>query len=289
MHKHPLTTSERQGEVYHMATIDNALKNLTGQEFGIWKVLEQAPRRDNKTRWLCECTVCGARRSKRSTTLRASQYAECDGRHLEKIRTPSPLKKASGHAAATERYAHYRGQAQQRGFAFTLSREAFMHITQEPCHYCAAPPSNTFSRRHFNGAFVYNGLDRKDSQRGYEEENCLPCCSTCNVMKQDLPYEAFLGHIAQILIIHPGVVPLSATRQMSLGKGGNALLANLDTSAPMRTWEERCAVVAPLLEAGKTTEEIAEILNLSRGSVYRTIIRLRQLTQEDSPNDVSHV
>jgi hypothetical protein len=48
-------------------TAANKLIDLTGQTFGIWKVIEKAPRRDNKTRWLCECMTCGAQCSLRRT------------------------------------------------------------------------------------------------------------------------------------------------------------------------------------------------------------------------------
>ncbi len=254
----------------------NALKDLRGHTFGIWKVLAQAPRRDNKTRWLCECMVCGAQRSKRSTTLRISEYTRCDGRHLDRIPAPSPLRKASGYAAGTERYNSYKAQARGRGFDFGLTREQFGIIVQQDCHYCGAPPSQTVKRRHFYGTFTCNGIDRKDSQQGYALDNCVPCCGTCNVMKMEMPYEAFLAHIAQIHTLHHEVSPQAATSPLYMHSKPTPKLANLDTAPPLHTWQERCAAVAPLLEAGHSMEDIAAILNLSRMSAYRAIVRLRK-------------
>lgn len=208
-----------------------ALVDLTGQSFGYWKVIEQAPRRDNKTRWLCECTTCGARQSLRSTTLRASTYARCFGTHRGRRPNaqPSPLRKPEGWAAGTEMFNHYRAAAARRGFTFSLTREQFNAITARDCHYCGAPPSNRHSRRHFNGVFVYSGIDRKDSARGYEPGNCLPCCSVCNIMKQDVPYEDFLAHMHLICARHPARADVSAApARMAMGRGGNTRPALLD-------------------------------------------------------------
>lgn len=160
----------------------SALLDLSGQKFGIWSVIEQAPRRDNKTRWLCRCTICGKVVSHRSTALRKGVFSTCDGRHLRRPSTISRTRKPSGHAAATEVFNLVRARAKKRGLDFSLSRDFFVSISAMDCHYCGAPPSNKNSRRHFNGPFVYSGIDRKDSSRGYVEDNCLPCCGTCNVL-----------------------------------------------------------------------------------------------------------
>lgn len=40
------------------------------------------------------------------------------------------------------------------------------------CHYCGGDLPRTGS-----------GLDRKDNQKGYSLENCVPCCRPCNVAK----------------------------------------------------------------------------------------------------------
>ena len=203
------------------------LVDLTGQTFGIWEVLEQAPRRDNKTRWLVRCTRCRAERSMRSTSLRSGQYAACTGTHKFRAGVPSPLRKDPGRAAGTEVFGHYRASARKRGLAFELDREDFDRLTAQPCHYCGAPPANRHTRRHFHGAFVYSGIDRKDSALGYVEDNCLPCCAVCNVMKQDLPYDAFVAHVHRIAL---RLVPADpeADARMALGYGGNTRPANVE-------------------------------------------------------------
>jgi hypothetical protein len=40
--------------------------------------------------------------------------------------------------------------------------------------------------------YIYNGIDRVDSNIGYTLENCVPCCEAVNRMKMDLSKEEFI-------------------------------------------------------------------------------------------------
>lgn len=62
---------------------------------------------------------------------------------------------------------------------------------------------------------------------GYVEDNCLPCCATCNVMKQDLPYDAFLAHVHRIAG-HLAPEDPAAVGRMALGRGGNTRPARIE-------------------------------------------------------------
>ncbi|HEC67150.1 MAG TPA: hypothetical protein ENI23_17875 [bacterium] len=42
------------------------------------------------------------------------------------------------------------------------------------------------------------GLDRVDNKKGYELENCVPCCKICNSMKMTMDKDEFLKHIKRI-------------------------------------------------------------------------------------------
>ena len=71
----------------------------------------------------------------------------------------------------------------------------FKDITSKHCHYCNSEPSNKLERLASNGAFVYSGIDRIDSNVGYIPNNIVPCCSTCNQMKMEMSRQEFLDHI----------------------------------------------------------------------------------------------
>jgi hypothetical protein len=67
---------------------------------------------------------------------------------------------------------HYVKGAKKRGIPFALSRTHFQELIVKPCFYC---------KYHKEGEV--NGIDRVDNQKGYIENNVVPCCETCNVLK----------------------------------------------------------------------------------------------------------
>jgi hypothetical protein len=83
----------------------------------------------------------------------------------------------------------YRQGAKRRGIAWELTLEQFKNATSSNCHYCDAVPkqkSYIGKRKKFVPylhEYRYNGIDRKDNSRGYIEDNCVPCCSSCNYIK----------------------------------------------------------------------------------------------------------
>lgn len=96
-----------------------------------------------------------------------------------------------------------------RGGYRDCSFENFLTISQQNCHYCDSPPSRTYNvgdnqKRNYSdlrrkeGNFTYNGLDRLDSSKGHTSNNIVPCCTTCNLMKNTLGVEAFLTHVHKI-------------------------------------------------------------------------------------------
>lgn len=58
-----------------------------------------------------------------------------------------------------------------------ISEEEFSEIAAKECFYC--------------GIGGPNGIDRIDSTKGYEQDNCTPCCKHCNYVKGNLSLEDF--------------------------------------------------------------------------------------------------
>ena len=91
-----------------------------------------------------------------------------------------------------ERYKFYENNAKRRNLNFDLTLEQFDAITQKPCVYCGS----------YNGIYKdkpFSGIDRIDSNKGYIEENIVPCCDICNKMKGTLTTEQWLQHMQSIL------------------------------------------------------------------------------------------
>lgn len=46
--------------------------------------------------------------------------------------------------------------------------------------------------------FMYTGLDRRDSSRGYDLDNVVPCCRACNVAKNDMTVDEFRAWLLRV-------------------------------------------------------------------------------------------
>lgn len=94
--------------------------------------------------------------------------------------------------------------AKIRKHQFNLTFDNFINIITNNCHYCGEPPTKPtskilISRGHVNEPpFYYNGIDRIDSKIGYDINNCVPCCSSCNYMKHTASQDEFLNQIGKI-------------------------------------------------------------------------------------------
>lgn len=85
-----------------------------------------------------------------------------------------------------------------------LSFEKFYELTQLECHHCGSKPYQIYLVKNVTdddktSQFIYNGLDRIDTSKGYDEDNVIPCCGTCNFMRHKLSLSDFYMHITKIV------------------------------------------------------------------------------------------
>lgn len=176
-------------------------KDLTGKRKGRIVITSYShsyvqPSGQKRAMWdfLCDCGNSG----KISTTnFTHGQTISCGCFKKEGLN-----RKPFGMAAFNSKYAGYRIRAKnhKKNLEFSLTREQFRILIESPCHYCGVINScNFYGKKSNNGNYVSNGIDRIDSNIGYVIENCVPCCTMCNKMKLDLPYNVFFDHIKRIL------------------------------------------------------------------------------------------
>ncbi len=163
---------------------------LEGQKFGKLTVLyRNGSTKQNKALWHCICE-CGNEHDAITALL-------LDGR----TRSCGCLAKFEiGIAAMNTVYYQYRKQAHRRNLVFNLNINEFSQITQQNCHYCGIKPTQgkNLQNKFINGTYVYNGIDRKNNNLGYELKNCVPCCRTCNFAKRTMTYEDFINYIKRL-------------------------------------------------------------------------------------------
>lgn len=165
----------------------------------VTKDLGTSRRMDGKgTRHTYECLCeCGRSTVVDQANLRPSAknpVQSCGCLRTEKLVSPKDVSFCTLYTA-------YKSRAKSKGRVFPLTQEKFREITQNDCHYCGIEPRQVFAYKYRGLAdestqpiadpYVYNGIDRIDSSLGYQESNCIACCSFCNLAKLDYTKEEF--------------------------------------------------------------------------------------------------
>jgi hypothetical protein len=179
--------------------VKTTLIDITGKRYGRWTVLSQAPRDPRKggdAEWRCRCD-CGTESVVRSSCLRTQESRSCGCLHRE-LNTLNNTK-PPGHAARRGLFSTYRAKSKHRGLGWEIEPELFYQLTSQNCTYCGSKPSQVSKGRTHNGHYLYNGLDRVDSSKGYFPDNVVPCCGICNFAKGRMSHGHFMDWIIRIV------------------------------------------------------------------------------------------
>lgn len=166
----------------------------TGKRYGKLVVIAKSRKKSRKAFWDCVCD-CGNSCTVRADNLR-SRTTSCGCDVYEKTCSTKGL--VEGESQFNALYSSYKSNATRKGLPFFLTKEDFKLLVSQDCYYCGKPPSETFKKKKLKGVFIYNGIDRKDSTKGYLQDNCLPCCTDCNYMKSNIHHDRFLEKIQMI-------------------------------------------------------------------------------------------
>ena len=204
-------------------------ENLKEKIFNHWRVLYRTTNRgDKKVMWVCQCDCekktikpvsAASLKNNTSTNCGCERQKTIENKANEKIRKFNDLgqlthkkcfrcgewltldrfwKNATQkdgysnecihcyNSAKENRYNIYKKGAKKRNLDFQLSKEEFYAFTFQPCYYCGELQE-------------YNGIDRIDSNQGYLNYNCVPCCEKCNKMKLDYTLAEWYSHMRKIL------------------------------------------------------------------------------------------
>jgi hypothetical protein len=166
-----------------------SLKCIKGQRFGNLVVLEYVKADSwGKAVWRCQCD-CGNQKDVTGSNLRQGITKGCGCLRGKSVRL------GLGESARRRVLRSYQNHALERGLAWQLSYQEFCDITSQACYYCGMSPQNKSKTGDTYGDFVYNGVDRVDNTQGYLSGNVVPCCKTCNWMKNQFTKDEFLTHI----------------------------------------------------------------------------------------------
>jgi hypothetical protein len=158
---------------------------------------------DNKKGYILNnCRPCCKHCNTMKWTMTVKEFKEKLNSILEKeenIENNIPISLIKFEKGLNEVFNYYIARAGTRNIPFVLTKEKFAELSQNSCYYCGSVPKEHVRKGKYNQNFIYNGIDRLDSSKGYTNENCVSCCEICNRMKNTLSKEEFLTHIHKIV------------------------------------------------------------------------------------------
>lgn len=183
------------------------MENLVGKTFNYITVVSLSETRDNQGNilWNCVCD-CGKELKVRTYNLKCT---------IKSCGCKTETKKKD--MALNQKYATYKRDVLKRGLEWNLSHDEFNDMIQKKCYYCNSDPilwspyltkdnniRKSYSNKMNNYSYMYetrikiNGIDRLNSKIGYNINNCVPCCTKCNIMKNAYTENDFLLQIKKI-------------------------------------------------------------------------------------------
>lgn len=181
--------------------------DLTGQKFTRLEVLEFAYMKSHCAYWKCKCD-CGNISIVNGVDLRRGDQDGKGTKSCGCLAIEKSGKVHTGNKYAAKEYMEasknrifdsYKASAKKRNISFELTFNEFILLTSQNCYYDGTPPSQSNKSGSYYGTYIYNGLDRIDSSRGYTLDNCVPCCKTCNFAKHSMNEQEFYAWINRIL------------------------------------------------------------------------------------------
>jgi 5-methylcytosine-specific restriction endonuclease McrA len=164
--------------------------NYIGRVFGRLTVLSRIDRKINNRMvcfFNCSCT-CGTEKEVRYGNLVNKTTYSCGC--LQKEILSKRSKKPKGHASTHAIWNYYLRNAKDRNIEWNLTKNRFVQLISNPCHYCGFENS-MFIKMKYGDERSFNGIDRFDNKKGYSIENCVSCCKKCNRGKSDMTPQDF--------------------------------------------------------------------------------------------------
>lgn len=140
------------------------------------------------------CAYCGTPTPIRKSGTKPNKYCSrvCSkkaGSEQRRIKIKNGLETGflSGKPIIHLFYDRYKSGAVKKKRVFALTIEQFNSFWKKKCHYCGFQIPSI-------------GIDRMDSSIGYSMDNCVPCCTKCNLMKRHIPTDDFINHCKLIAL-----------------------------------------------------------------------------------------
>ena len=185
-------------------------KDRTGHRHGRLLVKECVGKdHRGKYLWLCSCD-CGTDKIVVSDNLSSGKSNSCGCLREEVIRRPGNqygIFKDRRIAILRVQYSHLKRRNTKMGFDEVIDFDTFTRLVESSCDYCGLEYSKEIEDRSSESkklkltsdyVLKCNGIDRLDSNLGYSKDNTVPCCKYCNIAKNVMSKDEFLGWVKRV-------------------------------------------------------------------------------------------
>lgn len=175
------------------------LKDYTGVKINSLTAIKFHERIKSKTFWLFKCD-CGVEK-----IINTSHFCDGKTKSCGCSRTKYKLDQKNNSRLYYSVFSNYKFSANKRGYVFEIDYNYFKKLISDKCFYCGSINSNKISEKgrskYNNDKYIlyYNGIDRMDNSLGYTIENCVSCCSICNMAKKSMPFDKFIYWINTLI------------------------------------------------------------------------------------------
>ena len=164
-----------------------------------------------RTYFKCKCKRCGkitivrADRFSRNSTYLPVSCSHCViDRQKEIAEKKYKIKDTKNYRLKIN---SIKSNAKSRNLKCNLTDVEIKKILDENCYYCGCKK-----------AF---GIDRIDSKKDYNKENCVPCCKVCNIMKNKFSIDLFLNKVNLIYNNFHNESSTTISKESTLQANGN--------------------------------------------------------------------
>jgi hypothetical protein len=169
-------------------------KDLIGQKFGNWTVLEWIPKNGEKAgTWLCRCD-CGIERALMSGFYHHNFICKCG------INKKNAQSKDEIHINQKIRLLEaYKKRHETSGGIWTIDFSECVSLMDNPCYYCGIKNSNKIKISSVN-SLEYNGIAMMNEDLGFVSGNVITKCKQCRYVNVELVNKKF-GYLQVIEMV----------------------------------------------------------------------------------------
>jgi hypothetical protein len=171
--------------------------NIEGQKFyQLTAVKFSHMNNKHQSMWLFRCD-CGVEKVLPASQVMGGGTKSCGCRTHSTH--PGYNKLPDGESGFNSLFYDYKYHANRRGLKFSLSEKTFRELTKSLCYYCGSPPLQESNTSHAVTPYLYNGIDRIDSDLGYVKGNVVASCKFCNYAKLDRSTKEFTNWLKRLV------------------------------------------------------------------------------------------